>query len=87
MNQKTISKEKIGIVVSDTMKKTRSVMVERRFRHPFYEKTVIRKKKFMVHDQQEVSHTGDMVRICQTRPLSARKRWRLVEILKKAQTT
>ncbi len=75
--------EKVGLVVSDKMQKTVVVRVERQIRHPKYKRYIRRRKKFMAHDELG-AHLGDMVRIVETRPLSARKRWRVVEIVQKA---
>ncbi len=76
-------KVRIGKVVSDRMEKTRIVVVERLFRHSRYQKVIKRRKKFMVDDPKNESHIGDKVRIGETRPLSKRKRWRVLEILEK----
>ena len=76
--------ERIGIVASDKMTKTVVVRVDRLVKHPTYRKYVRRRKKFMAHDELG-SKIGDKVRIIETRPLSARKRWRVVEIIQKAQ--
>ena len=73
-----------GIVSSDKMDKSRVIVVERRVKHPLYKKFVKKTSKFMAHDEKNESHTGDTVRIMETRPLSSRKRWRLVEIVEKA---
>lgn len=78
-------KIRIGKVVSDKMEKTRIVAVERLFRHSQYQKVIKRRKKFMVDDPKNESHIGDKVRITETRPLSKRKRWRVLEILKKVE--
>ncbi len=78
-------KIRIGKVVSDKMEKTRIVAVERLFRHSRYQKVIKRKKKFMVDDPKNESHIGDKVRITETRPLSKRKRWRVLEILNKVE--
>jgi len=78
-------KTKIGEVVSDRMEKTRVVKVERLLRHPRYQKVMRKRKKFVVDDPKNESHIGDKVRIAETRPLSKRKRWRLLEILEKAE--
>lgn len=66
------------------MDKTISVSVERKLMHPIYGKFVKKTKKFMAHDETNVCQVGDLVRIMETRPLSKRKRWRLVEIIEKA---
>jgi small subunit ribosomal protein S17 len=76
--------EKIGIVASDKMTKTVTVRVDRLVKHPIYRKYVKRRKKFMAHDETGAG-IGDKVRIVETRPLSARKRWRVVEIIQKAE--
>ena len=76
--------EKIGIVASDKMTKTVVVRVDRVVRHPVYRKYVKRRKKFMAHDELG-ARIGDKVKIIETRPLSARKRWRVVEIIQKAE--
>lgn len=76
--------EKIGVVTSDKMTKTVVVRVDRLVKHPIYRKYVRKRKKFMAHDEQGAK-IGDKVRIVETRPLSARKRWRVVEIIQKAE--
>ena len=76
--------ERIGVVSSDKMTKTVVVNVDRLVKHPIYRKYVRRRKKFMAHDEMGAK-TGDKVRIVETRPLSARKRWRVVEIIQKAE--
>jgi len=73
-----------GIVVSDKMNKTRVVLVTRQVCYPLYEKVVRQKKKYYVHDENNLSHLGDKVKIIESRPLSHLKRWRLLEILGKA---
>ena len=77
-------KEKIGIVISNKMQKTIVVKVESRFPHPIYSKTIIKTKKYLVHDETENSNVGDQVLVQECRPLSKRKRWKLVEILSKS---
>lgn len=76
--------EKIGVVSSDKMMKTVVVRVDRLIKHPVYRKYVRRKKNFMAHDETGAT-IGDKVRIVETRPLSARKRWRVAEIIQKAE--
>jgi small subunit ribosomal protein S17 len=76
--------EKIGLVQSDKMTKTVTVRVDRVVKHPMYRKYVKRRKKFMAHDELGAK-IGDKVRIIETRPLSAKKRWRVVEIIQKAE--
>ncbi len=76
--------EKIGIVASDKMTKTVTVRVDRVVKHPVYRKYVKKRKKFMAHDEMGAK-IGDKVKIVETRPMSARKRWRVVEIIQKAE--
>jgi small subunit ribosomal protein S17 len=76
--------QKIGIVASDKMQKTVVVRVDRLIKHPKYRRYVRRTSKFMAHDETGAT-IGDKVRIVETRPLSARKRWRVVEIVQKAE--
>jgi small subunit ribosomal protein S17 len=76
--------EKIGVVASDKMTKTVVVRVDRVVKHPTYRKYIRKRKKFMAHDETGAK-IGDKVRIVETRPLSARKRWRVVEIIQKAE--
>lgn len=78
-------KERVGMVVSDKPNKTVTVSVESLVRHPRYKKRVRHSKRFMVHDEENTAHTGDVVRIMETRPLSARKRWRLAEVVTRAE--
>lgn len=73
-----------GLVVSDKMDKTVVVEVEDRVKHALYGKVIRRTRKLKVHDEQNSAGVGDRVSIMETRPLSATKRWRIVEILEKA---
>lgn len=73
-----------GYVISDRMEKTIVVEVEDRVKHPLYGKVIRRTSKRKVHDEENSAGIGDLVLISETRPLSATKRWRLVEILEKA---
>ncbi|MHA7132184.1 30S ribosomal protein S17 [Oerskovia turbata] len=77
-------KTRRGYVVSDKMDKTVVIEVEDRVKHPLYGKVIRRTSKVKVHDEQNAAGVGDLVLIMETRPLSATKRWRLVEILEKA---
>lgn len=77
-------KERIGQVTSNKCDKTITVMVERRIKHPLYGKFIKKSTKFMAHDEQNACNPGDAVKIMETRPLSKKKKWRLVEILQKA---
>jgi small subunit ribosomal protein S17 len=78
-------KERVGLVVSDRPDKTVTVSVETLVRHTLYKKRVRRSKRFMVHDEDNEARVGDTVRIIETRPLSARKRWRLANIVSRAE--
>jgi small subunit ribosomal protein S17 len=73
-----------GVVVSTKMDKTAVVEVVRRSRHPQYGKTVQNSKKYFAHDEENDLNEGDRVRIIETRPLSAKKRWRLLEVVERA---
>ncbi len=75
--------ERVGLVTTAKMQKTVVVAVERLVRHGFYKKTIRRTSSFMAHDELG-AQAGDRVRIVETRPLSRRKRWRVVEILERA---
>jgi len=77
-------KTRRGYVVSDKMDKTVVVEVEDRVKHPLYGKVIRRSTKVKAHDEANAAGTGDLVQIMETRPLSATKRWRVVEILEKA---
>ena len=72
-----------GRVVSDAMDKTVVVSVERQFAHPLYGKRVARRKKYQAHDERNEFRTGDLVVIEESRPLSKRKRWRVVRLLER----
>ena len=77
-------KTRVGTVTSTAMQKTVAVAVDRFVQHPKYKKTLRRTSKFLAHDEAGACTVGDRVQIEETRPLSARKRWRVVEILVKA---
>ncbi len=77
-------KERIGVVVSNKMQKSIVVEVKRKMMHPKYGKFILRTKKFVAHDEENTCNIGDTVRIMETRPLSKRKNWRLVEIVERA---
>ncbi len=78
-------KQRVGIVVSDAMNKTVVVSAERRITHPVYGKILRRSKKYYVHDEKNEAKKGDKVVVAETRPLSKTKRWRLVEIIGRAE--
>jgi small subunit ribosomal protein S17 len=75
----------VGVVVSDKMDKTVVVEVERLVAHPLYGRRVRRTKRYKAHNEGNVARLGDRVRLMETRPLSHDKRWRVVEILQKAE--
>jgi len=75
---------KVGVVTSNKMQKTVVVTVERQVTHPLYKRVVRRSKKFLAHDEKNQCRIGDTVRIEETRPMSARKRWRVVSIITRA---
>ncbi|PPK85372.1 ribosomal protein uS17 [Neolewinella xylanilytica] len=77
-------KTRDGVVVSNKMDKTISVAIERRLQHPIYGKYVKKTKKLIAHDESNECQIGDLVRIMECRPLSRRKRWRLISVLEKA---
>jgi small subunit ribosomal protein S17 len=80
----TRRQEKVGIVTSSKMQKTVVVTVERQVMHPLYKRVVRGSKNFLAHDEKNQCQVGDTVRIQETRPLSRRKRWRVVEVVAKA---
>jgi len=77
-------KEKIGIVISNKMEKTIVIKVENRYKHPIYQKTVVKTKKYLAHDEMGECNIGDQVLVEETRPLSKRKRWKLSKIISKS---
>jgi small subunit ribosomal protein S17 len=78
-------KTRVGKVISDRMDKTIVVAVESHYKHPLYNKIMKKIKKYKAHDPEGNSKSGDIVRISETRPLSKTKRWRLVEVIRKAE--
>ena len=83
--ERNLRKTRVGIVVSDKMDKTIVVAIEDKVKHPLYKKIVKRTYKLKAHDEENVANIGDRVKVMETRPLSKDKRWRLVEIVEKAQ--
>ena len=81
---RNLRKVRVGLVTSNKMDKTIVVMVERRVKHPIYGKFVKKSTKFVVHDEKNECGIGDTVQIMETRPLSKRKRWRLINIVERA---
>ena len=84
MTERPLRKTRVGRVISDKMDKTVVVAVERLVRHPLYGRTIKRTMKLKAHDEENSAGIGDRVRVMETRPLSAQKRWRLVEIVERA---
>lgn len=82
--QRGLRKTRVGVVVSDKMDKTIVVEIRTRVKHPLYGKIMNRTEKFKAHDENNECGIGDTVRIMETRPLSATKRWRLMEIVERA---
>lgn len=80
----TARKTRIGVVTSNKMEKSIVVAIEKRIQHPLYKKFFKKTTKFMAHDEKNECGIGDTVKIMETRPLSSKKRWRLVEIIEKA---
>jgi len=76
--------QRVGVVTSTKMDKTITVLIERKIKHPIYGKFMKKSKKFTAHDENNECNEGDTVKIMETRPLSKKKRWRLVEILERA---
>ncbi len=84
MEERNRRKERTGVVVSNKMQKSIVVAIERKVKHPMYGKFTKKTTKFMAHDENQECNIGDVVKIMETRPLSANKRWRLVSILERA---
>lgn len=84
MSERNLRKTRVGKVVSDKMDKTIVVAVVDNVKHPLYKKIIKRTYKLKAHDEENICKIGDKVRVMETRPLSKHKRWRLVEIVEKA---
>ncbi|MGA0383908.1 MAG: 30S ribosomal protein S17 [Flavobacteriaceae bacterium] len=84
MENRNLRKERIGIVTSNKMEKSIVVSEVKRVKHPMYGKFVLKTKKYVAHDEKNDCNEGDTVKIMETRPISKRKCWRLVEILERA---
>jgi small subunit ribosomal protein S17 len=84
MTKSGLRKTRIGLVVSNKMDKTITVTIERKVPHPIYKKYFKKTTKLYAHDEKGECNMGDRVKIMETRPLSAKKRWRMVEIIEKA---
>lgn len=84
MTQRGVKKKLTGIVVGNKMDKTAAVLVSRLKKHKIYKKYVRRQAKYLVHDPQNICLVGDRVRIIETRPISKKKRWQVLEILERS---
>ena len=83
-SRQTKRKTRIGLVSSNKMDKSITVAIEKRVKHPIYKKYFKKTTKFIAHDEKNECTEGDIVKIMETKPLSKKKRWRLVEIVEKA---
>lgn len=84
MEGRNLRKTRVGVVVSNKMQKSITVDVERKVKHPLYGKFMKKNKKFLAHDEENTCNIGDTVRIAEIRPMSKRKKWRLVEVIERA---
>ena len=82
--ERNLRKERVGLVIGDKMQKSITVAVVRKVKHPIYGKFVQKTTKLTAHDERNDCNIGDTVKFMETRPLSKSKRWRLVEIVKRA---
>ena len=85
MKERRHRKNRVGRVLSNKMEKTITIAVERMVKHPFYGRYVRRTTKLTVHDEEQTCRIGDIVRVTETRPLSKNKRWRLTEVIQRAE--
>ena len=84
MEKRALRKTRTGVIVSDKMDRSILVAIERKVAHPIYRKYFKKTTKLMAHDENNECKIGDKVKIMETRPLSKRKKWRLLEIVEKA---
>lgn len=84
MSERNLRKIRVGVVESNKMDKSITVVVERRVKHELYGKFMKNSSKFVAHDEKNDCNIGDTVRIMETRPISKRKNWRLVDIIERA---
>lgn len=84
MLERNRRKVRVGRVISDAMDKTVVVQIDRLVKHPVYKRYIRRRKKYVVHDEENTCRTGDTIRFMETRPLSKSKRWRLVDVVERA---
>ena len=85
MKERGHKKNRVGRVLSNKMDKTITIAVERMVKHPFYGRYVRRTTKLMAHDAEQTCKIGDIVRVTEVRPLSKNKRWRLMEVIERAE--
>ena len=84
MAKKILRKERVGVVISNKMEKSIIVAEKRKVMHPIYGKFINKTTKFIAHDEENKCNIGDLVKIMETRPLSKKKNWRLIEIIERA---
>lgn len=84
MSESTSKRTLVGRVVSDKMDKTITVLIERRVKHPMYDKIIVRSSKYHAHNENNEAKLGDLVEICECRPLAKTKAWALTQLLEKA---
>jgi small subunit ribosomal protein S17 len=84
--KKSLKRTLIGKVVSDKRNKTVTVLVERRVKHPIYDKIVIRSSKYHAHDEEGTYHLGDMIEITESRPISKTKNWVVTRLVEKSES-
>ena len=84
MSEQKSKRTLIGRVVSDKMDKTVTVLIERRVKHPMYDKIIVRSKKYHAHNEDNQAKTGDLVEIQESRPMSKTKSWAVAKLLEKA---
>ena len=82
--KRNLRRERIGVVVSDKMEKSITIVVKTKAKHPVYGKFVSKTSKFIAHDEKNDCNIGDTVKVMETKPLSKNKNWRLVEIIERA---
>ena len=82
--ERNLRKTRVGVVTSSKMDKSITVAIQRKIQHPIYGKAVKKTTKFVAHDEENTCQEGDTVKIMETRPLSKRKRWRLLEVVARA---
>ncbi len=85
MEKRKPRKTMVGLVVNDAMNKTVTLSIERMFQHPRYKKIVKKTSKIYAHDEENTCRVGDKVKVMSTRPMSKLKRWRVIEVIERAQ--